>query len=114
MPPPFAFGDDMPAGIQAIPAVGHTPGHTAFRIDSGGKSVLIIGDLLHAASLQFPLPDECAGFDMDMPGAVEARKRVLNLAAEKNIPVAGMHIPFTGFGAVDTDGAGFRFTQFRP
>lgn len=108
--PPFAFGDTLPAGITAIGAAGHTPGHTVFQVDGDGESILVVGDLLHAAALQFPLPDECANFDMNAPEAVAARKRILNLAAEKGMPVAGMHIPFTGVGAVEKDGKGFRFT----
>lgn len=108
--PPFASGAALFPGITAIDASGHTPGHTVFLLESGGKSLLIIGDLLHAASLQFPLPDECPRYDMDAPASAATRKRILNLAAEKNTPIAGMHIPWPGAGAVAKQGKGFAFT----
>lgn len=128
--PPFAFGDILLPGVTALDASGHTPGHTVFQVEAagilypldtpghgnpqagtGGKSLLIIGDLIHAASLQFALPDECAVYDVDPPEAVLARKRILNLAEQKGIPVAGMHLPFPGWGKVARDGRAWKFTQ---
>ena len=105
--PPFSFGDSVLPGVTALNAVGHTPGHTVFQVDAGGKSTLIVGDLIHGTPLQFALPDECAVYDMDMPTAVESRKRILSLAAEKNMPIAGMHLPFAGNGTVKKDGPGY-------
>lgn len=104
----FAFGDKVLPDVIAIEAVGHTPGHTVFHLQAGDKSLLIVGDLVHAAALQFPLPDECARYDMDMPEAVKARKRILDLAAENKWQIAGMHMPFPATGMVEKDGAGYR------
>ncbi|MDR2745797.1 MAG: MBL fold metallo-hydrolase [Desulfovibrio sp.] len=132
--PPFAFGDILLPGVTALDASGHTPGHTAFQVEAegaaagilypadtpghekpqigtGGKGLLIIGDLIHAASLQFALPDECAVYDVDPPKAILARKRILNLAEQKGIPVAGMHLPFPGWGRVAREGRGWKFTR---
>ena len=108
---PFTFGAQVVPGVTAIAAEGHTPGHTGYLIESEGKSLLIIGDLIHAADLQFPLPDECAKYDRDPAKAVQSRKALLKRAADNNIPVAGMHIPFPGVGRV-TNGPekGFTFT----
>jgi glyoxylase-like metal-dependent hydrolase (beta-lactamase superfamily II) len=106
---PFAFGEEVLPGVQALDASGHTPGHTVFKLEEDGSRLLVIGDLLHAAALQFPLPDECPRYDMDTQAAVKARKKILNLAAEQNIPAAGMHIPFPGTGSVSKDGSGYRF-----
>lgn len=108
--PPFASGAALFPGITAVAASGHTPGHTVFLLEANSKSLLIVGDLLHAAALQFPLPDECPRYDMDVPAAVETRKRILNLAAEKSIPIAGMHIPWPGTGTVVKQGKGYAFT----
>lgn len=105
--PPFAFDDYVLPGVRALDASGHTPGHTVFLLKAGGKSLLIIGDLVHAADFQFALPEECAAYDMDKAKAVAARKRVLTIAAEENIPVAGMHIPFPSYGKAHKDGSAF-------
>ena len=82
--------------IKALDAVGHTPGHTAFLIepkDTAKEKVLIVGDLLHAAALQFPAPEVCSQYDRDHEKTVASRKRILDFAAQEKIPVAGMHFP---------------------
>ncbi|MCL1940126.1 MAG: MBL fold metallo-hydrolase [Desulfovibrionaceae bacterium] len=107
----FVYGDTLLPGVTALNAEGHTPGHTVFQVDADGKTLLIIGDLVHSAPLQFALPDECAKFDMDVPKAIADRKRILELAAEKHWPVAGMHLPFPGFGTVVKEGKGYRWER---
>ena len=94
----FNFDDEVFADsalkIKAIDAVGHTPGHTVFLIETvEGYRELIIGDLLHVAALQFPKPDICSRFDMDKEKTVAARKRILDFAVLEKIPVRGMHLP---------------------
>jgi glyoxylase-like metal-dependent hydrolase (beta-lactamase superfamily II) len=112
MLPPFAFGDTPLPGVTALDAVGHTPGHTVFQLTAGGKSLLIAGDVIHAMSLQFALPDECASYDMDPAQAVISRKRIFEMAAQKGIPIAGMHFPFANaVGTVKKDGKGWKFER---
>lgn len=107
----FEFGAEIVPGLTAVEAIGHTPGHTAFHLKNGDKELLFIGDLLHAAALQFPEPEECASYDRDTEQAVATRKKILNMAAEKNLAVAGAHIPFPGTGFVKPDDKrGFVFT----
>ena len=105
-------GADKPELITITPcnAIGHTPGHAVFLMESEGEKLMVIGDLLHAAAMQFPMPEVCARFDMDAAEAVKARRRILDKAVAENIPVAGMHIPSPGIGFVkkNADG-GYRF-----
>ena len=94
----FKFDDEVFANaavkIKPLDAVGHTPGHTVFLIETAeGYRELILGDLLHVAALQFPAPDICSRFDMDKEQTVAARKRILDFAAQEKIPVRGMHLP---------------------
>ena len=103
----FDFGDLAAPGFQAMEAIGHTPGHTAFMFESGGKRLFFIGDLLHAAALQFPRPDINASYDMDPARAAATRRRLLKLAAADGLPVAGIHLPFPGIGTVEESGDGF-------
>ncbi len=107
----FAYGDEVLPGLTALDASGHTPGHTVFALKSGDREMLFVGDIVHAAALQFPEPEECATYDRDQVKAVESRREILTLAAEKNIVIAGAHIPFPGTGFVKADGKrGFTFT----
>ncbi|MCL1958779.1 MAG: MBL fold metallo-hydrolase [Spirochaetes bacterium] len=97
-------------GISPIAAYGHTPGHTIYLIENGKDKLLIIGDLLHIALVQFPVPEISATYDMDQKAAAAVRRQVLDYAAKNKIPVAGMHIVYPGTGSVNVDGSGFKFT----
>jgi glyoxylase-like metal-dependent hydrolase (beta-lactamase superfamily II) len=97
-------------GISPIAAYGHTPGHTIFQIENGGEKFLIIGDLLHVALVQFPVPEISATYDMDQSAAAAIRRQTLDYAAKNNIPVGGMHIVYPGTGAVTVEDSGFKFT----
>ena len=99
-------------GITPIAAFGHTPGHTIFQIESGSGKLLIIGDLLHVALVQFAVPEISATFDIDPAAAAVTRRQVLSYAAENRIPVGGMHIVEPGIGMVETDESGFKFIPF--
>jgi len=100
-------------GITAIAAYGHTPGHTIFQIENSGAKFLIIGDLLHVALVQFPLPNISATYDMDAGASAQIRRQVLAYAATNKIPVGGMHIVYPAVGAVEVDGGGFKFLPAR-
>lgn len=110
----FSAGDEVLPLIGSIDASGHTPGHTAFRFKAEkGGDLLIAGDAIHAAALQFPLPEECASYDMDKEKAVAARKMLLSLAAQENLIFAGMHLPYPGAGKVSVQGKGFDLDLLR-
>ena len=108
----FAFGDSPLPGVTALDASGHTPGHTVYQLTAEGKNLLIVGDIIHSMALQFPLPDECASFDMDIPKAVEARKRIFALSQENKMQIAGMHFPFGNVvGSAKKAGKGWKFER---
>lgn len=107
----YGFGEVVVPGITSMAAVGHTPGHSALLLESDSEKLLCIGDLLHAAALQFPRPDINASYDMDPDQAAASRVAILEYAATNGIPIAGMHLPFAGVGQVEkVDGGGFRYT----
>ncbi|MDR1802684.1 MAG: MBL fold metallo-hydrolase [Treponema sp.] len=97
-------------GISAIAAYGHTPGHTAFLVESGGAALIIAGDFLHVALIQFPNPDISATYDMDQRAAASVRRQLMDYAAKNKIPIGGMHMVYPGIGTVEADGSGYRFT----
>jgi glyoxylase-like metal-dependent hydrolase (beta-lactamase superfamily II) len=96
-------------GVWRVPAPGHTPGHTAYRIASGHEQLLIWGDIVHIGPLQFPRPDWVIAFDVDPPKAAATRKRMLDMAATDRLLVAGMHLPFPGLGYVSPAARGYMF-----
>jgi len=102
----FAIGAQLVPGITATAAHGHTPGHTAFSVESQGQKLLIWGDLVHVHAIQFVQPDVAIEFDVDPKQAVVTRRAIFKVAAESKELVAGMHLPFPGIGHVRADGNG--------
>ena len=84
----FTPEDELPCGIEAVEAYGHTPGHTAFRLGDA----LIAGDVMHGTALQAKYPEYSAGFDMDKEMSVKTRRAILKMA-EEGVKVYGMHFP---------------------
>ena len=98
-------------GIFPIATYGHTPGHTVFLIDNGGEQLLVWGDIMHAAPVQFPKPDISVTYDTNPKAAAVARWQILNYAAKNNISIVGIHLAYPGVGTVDPDGSGgYKFT----
>jgi len=107
----YNFSDSLVSGILAINAAGHTPGHTAFLVGKGKQKLLIAGDFLHAAALQFSHPTESANFDMDKDKAAKVRVALMEMSEKNDWFIAGMHIPSPGWGKVKSNGmGGFIFT----
>jgi glyoxylase-like metal-dependent hydrolase (beta-lactamase superfamily II) len=112
---PDAPGRELLPGIRGIAAYGHTPGHTAFLIESEDEALLVWGDLTHAMAIQMPCPAVALVYDSDPVQAVETRKKILEYVTENKIAVAGMHIPFPAIGNVTRakDGTdGYAWTPF--
>lgn len=85
----FTLDDELPCGVEALAAYGHTPGHTIYRTDDK----LIVGDIMHGITLQLEHPEYCARFDMDKEGAIASRKAVLELVKKEGWTMHGMHFP---------------------
>ena len=91
-------------GIKAVAIPGHTPGHTAYEIQSGGQTLLIIGDTVHVAAVQFARPDAAVSFDSDPKQAVATREALFRRIADGKTFVADMHVAFPGIGRLRSDG----------
>lgn len=48
---PFSGITQILPGIRAIPAPGHTPGHSFYRVQSQGQSITFIGDMVNVAAV---------------------------------------------------------------
>ena len=103
-------GTEILPGIKAIAAYGHTPGHTVFQLESNKELLLVAGDFVHVALVQFPNPDISATYDMDQKAAAAVRRQLMAYAAANKIPIGGMHVVYPGIGTVQTDGSGYKFT----
>jgi len=112
----FGSDQDIVAGIASVAARGHTPGHSAYLLNSGGQRLLIWGDLVHNHAVQFARPHVAIEFDVDKKKAVVARKALFARAAREKLLVGGMHLPFPGIGHVRAEGKGYAWVpvEFGP
>ncbi len=102
-------GHEVVPGVTLINTPGHTIGHMSVRLESGGKSLIALGDCLTNAHANFARPDWLIGRDHDKEMAAATRARMLDMAAEDRIAVLGYHFPFPGVGHVKRDGDAFQF-----
>jgi glyoxylase-like metal-dependent hydrolase (beta-lactamase superfamily II) len=92
-------------GVRVLPAPGHTPGHLALAIDSGGEAFLNLGDAaVHPFHLLHPAWSN--GFDWAPAIACATRKSLLDRAAAANMPVMAFHFPFPSIGRVSARDSG--------
>jgi glyoxylase-like metal-dependent hydrolase (beta-lactamase superfamily II) len=103
--------DEVAPGVRAFPTPGHTPGHTAWLVESNGDGLLIWGDIVHFPGMQFAFPDTSVAYDIDPAAAAEGRKKVLKFVAGEKLRVAGVHLDFPAFGHVVSNGAAYRYVQ---
>jgi glyoxylase-like metal-dependent hydrolase (beta-lactamase superfamily II) len=96
----FADGEEFLPGIRALELPGHTPGHSGFLVESNGAQLLIWGDIVHSAAVQFPLPKAAITFDANDKKAIATRRAILIRAVREKLLIAGMHLPFPGIGHV--------------
>jgi glyoxylase-like metal-dependent hydrolase (beta-lactamase superfamily II) len=71
----FSGAVEVFPGVASAPLHGRTPDHSGYMIASGGQSLLIRGDIVHAPEVQVPRPDLTMAFDTDPHAAAATRKR---------------------------------------
>ena len=106
---PFEGDAELAPGIRANPSAGHTPGHTSYLVESGGEKLLVIGDLIHVASVQMENPAVTIQFDSDQKAAAAMRRKVFDEAARQGTLIGGAHLQFPGMGYLRNEGKGYRF-----
>jgi glyoxylase-like metal-dependent hydrolase (beta-lactamase superfamily II) len=102
---------ELTPGIKAIAAYGHTPGHTAYLVQSDDAKWLIWGDLTHAMPIQMPCPEVALSFDVDAEQAIRSRKLILDYVLKNEIVAGGMHVSFPAVGNISkgkTEGFSFK------
>jgi glyoxylase-like metal-dependent hydrolase (beta-lactamase superfamily II) len=106
---PFDGETELVPGIRAVPARGHTPGHTIYVVESDGNKLVVWGDLMHVAAVQFAMPSATIQFDIDSKAAMPQRQKNYADAAKKGYFVAISHVSFPGIGQLRADGKGYQW-----
>lgn len=101
-----AAGELVP-GVKSIPTYGHTPGHTAYQVESGGQKLLLIGDMIHVQSVQMADPTVTIDFDSDSKAAKAERVKTFAALAKEGTMVGAAHLQFPGLGHLRAKGKGY-------
>ena len=103
-----AMDHEIEDGIFLEPIPGHTPGHVALRIDSGGDSVAFTGDLFHHP-LQVYEPQLSSSLCSDPDLARQSRHDFMNKYTDSDTLICPTHFTGTEVGYLRSNGDGYRF-----
>lgn len=103
-----ADGELVP-GVKSIATHGHTKGHRNYVVESKGQKLVLWGDLMHVAAVQFANPAVTIQFDTDQSAAYAQRRKAFAEAAKQGYAIGASHLSFPGIGSLAAEGQGYRF-----
>lgn len=105
-------GQEIFPGVTAWVTPGHTPGHTVYVIESGGRRLVAFGDVFHTPA-QVTRPDWRAALDVVPDQAIASRHALLGELLRPGTLAFANHFADVQFGQVVRDpGSGRR--RWRP
>ncbi|MGW8375061.1 MBL fold metallo-hydrolase [Streptomyces sp. ODS28] len=94
-------GAEIADGVRAWALSGHTPGHTAWILDTGdGRSVVAFGDAMHSP-VQVRHPDWEVLLDGDREAAERSRRRLVEHLSGEGVLGFGVHFADQQVGTVE-------------
>ena len=102
---------EIAPGIRVIAAPGHTPGYSIISVESDGKKLVCIGDLIYDPN-DIKNPDWYSAFDFDPEEVVITRNKVFEQAASEGALLMTSHLPFPGLGYISRLERGWRWQIF--
>ncbi len=103
----FSGSETIVDGMQLVPLLGHTPGHTGYQFSSKGQKILFWGDTIHAQRVQLQHPEVTVVFDIDPTAAAATRNQLLPKLASEDVLIAGPHMSFPGLGRLRKERSGY-------
>ena len=100
----FEGNTELVPGVRAQSTYGHTPGHTIYVVESKGEKLVLIGDLMHVAAVQFENPAVTIEFDTDQKAAARQRMQAFADAAKSGHMIGASHISLPGIGRLRSAG----------
>jgi glyoxylase-like metal-dependent hydrolase (beta-lactamase superfamily II) len=106
---PIDVDAEIVPGVKSWATPGHTPGHTSYVVESQGQRLIVTGDLIHVAAVQFDDPAVTIAFDSDGDAAALSRAKVFTQAAKDGTLIAAAHLQFPGMGRLKANGKSWQF-----
>ncbi|MCY0936852.1 MBL fold metallo-hydrolase [Streptomyces sp. H34-S4] len=95
-------GQEIFPGVKARFIPGHTAGHVAYVVESGGQRLVAFGDALHSP-IQIAHPEWSAVLDHDCAQSADFRRRLVAELQEPDTIGFGVHFADVVFGTVRRD-----------
>jgi glyoxylase-like metal-dependent hydrolase (beta-lactamase superfamily II) len=99
---------EIASGVRLVPTPGHTPGHVGVFIESQGRELVVLGDVV-VHELQVADPDLVYANEHDPDAAATTRKQILGLLADEGTDVIVGHLH--GPGRFSRRGEGFSWSS---
>ena len=106
---PFDGAAELVPGVRSVASPGHTAGHTSYLVESKGQQLMVVGDLIHVASVQFDDPSVTIAFDSDAGAAAASRRKVFGRVASDGALVGAAHLQFPGLGHIRSAGKSWQW-----
>lgn len=97
----FAEGTTLAPGLDARPAVGHTPGSTVFVISDHGEKLVLLGDVAHHP-LELTQNGWSFHFDHSSETAARSREELVAEFCDTDVLIAAGHFPDLQPGRLST------------
>jgi glyoxylase-like metal-dependent hydrolase (beta-lactamase superfamily II) len=94
--------------LTVYPTPGHTAGHISIHARGGDDTAIFLGDVIHNP-IQMAIPELNSSFCEDQATARITRRRMLEVAAEKNHLLVPAHFIAPHVGRVRASGQGFSY-----
>jgi glyoxylase-like metal-dependent hydrolase (beta-lactamase superfamily II) len=104
---------EVAPGIRFVSSPGHTPGHRAFHLSSGGSELMISNDTAYVPALVVAHPEWHGVYDQDANMAEASRRKLLERVVAEKMPICGYHFPFPAAGRIEKDGTGYALTLIK-
>jgi glyoxylase-like metal-dependent hydrolase (beta-lactamase superfamily II) len=99
---------EIVAGVHAIPAPGHTPGHMALLLSSGEEQAFhLVDTVVHPIHLE--RPEWYAVYDLEPEQAASTRRKLLDRVAAEGAPLLSYHFPFPSVGHLSRKDKGWEW-----
>lgn len=99
---------ELSDGFWLEPTAGHSVGHVAIHLESGGDHLVLCGDVMHHP-IQVREPDLNTRFCEDPPRSAATRRRFLETYADRDILIAPNHFERGTVGRIASAADGFHF-----
>jgi len=86
-------------GVGLVAAPGHSCGHCAVHIESGGEVLLCVGDAI-AHPLNLRHPEWTMAHETNPSLAIASRRKLIDLAISEHSLVHAFHMPFPSVGKI--------------